>query len=155
MARGQSSLNSIQIVWMNSSFPDLLRLFQLRQPGILNPASIHKLKDPVGSSKPRHRRDGLNGFAKFYFLPPQSLHSELVQPPKECQKRSHVQQAEPNRLVPGGRDDEVQTRTLFIPDSVVIAGDHVKSVLARRKVRIESLSPCAGALPVGVDAFEF
>jgi hypothetical protein len=71
------------------------------------------------------------------------------------EESKHVNPPEPSRLVPGGRDDEVQMRTLFIPDSVVIAGDHVKSVLIRRKVRIESLSPCAGVLPVCVNAFEF
>src|SRR6202051_363419 len=80
-----SSLNAVQIVGMNSNFPDFLR-FQLRQAGIVNPASIQKLKGPAGSSDPRHRRNGLTGFAKFSFLPPELSHSELIQPPKECQK---------------------------------------------------------------------
>src|ERR1700760_2294700 len=64
-ARDQSSLNSIQIVGMNGNLPDVLWVFQLRQPGIFNPASIQKLNVVIGSSDPRHRRNGLKGFAKF------------------------------------------------------------------------------------------
>jgi hypothetical protein len=50
---------------MKSRFRDFPHFSQLRQAGVFNPASIHKLKDPVGSSDPRHRRNCLNRFATF------------------------------------------------------------------------------------------
>src|ERR1700758_141364 len=138
---------------MNCNFPDFLSV-QLRQPGILNPPSIQKLKGPAGSSDPRHRRNGLDGFAKFPFLPAKLLHSELIQRPKECQKRSYAQQAEPNRLVPGRRDGEVQSRSVFVPHSVVIAGDYSEMVVAGAEPRIKSFAPSAYVLPVFIHSVE-
>src|ERR1700757_1589461 len=119
-ARANSSYTSIQILGMNSTLPDFPGCSQLRHAGVLNPTSIHKLSDPVGSSDPRHRRNGLDGFAKFCVLPPQLLHSKSMQPPKECQKRSHAQQAKPGGLVESRPYGESHVCGCAGPDAVRI-----------------------------------
>src|SRR6266700_3571548 len=109
----------------------------------------------TSSGPPIHAIAGMVSKAsKVSFLPPQLLHSELMQPPKECQKHSHAQQAEPSRLVPGGRDVEVQMRSLFIPDSVVIAGYYLKMVLAGTKPVIKSFATSTRVLPVVIHSFQ-
>src|ERR1700749_2244496 len=77
-----------------------------------------------------------------------------MQPPKECQKRSHAQQAEPHRLVPGRLNDEVQTRSVLIPDSVVVAGDDSEMVVAGTEPGIKSFATSARVLPVFVHSFQ-
>src|ERR1700756_2224928 len=132
---------------MDSNCPDFLRFFQLRQAGIFNPASIPKLNSPVGSSDPRQRRNGLDGFAKFSFLPPQLLHSELMQPSKECQKCSHARQSEPVSLIVGWGD--VQSDRSFgpVPQPLAVAGDQPESIGAGPKVRVNGFSRCNRLAP--------
>src|ERR1700679_1159187 len=119
-ARVHSVFNSIPIFRMNSKCPDFLHFSKLRQAGIFNPASIPKLNGAIRCSDPSHRRNRLNGFAKFFFLSPQLLHSELIQPPKECQKCSHTQQPEPTGLVESRQYGESHARGYTRPDAIRI-----------------------------------
>src|ERR1700751_2518835 len=141
-ARAQSSHNSIQIFGMNSTFPAFLRFSQLRLAGILSPASIPKLNGSVGSSDPRHRWNGLNGFAKFSFLPPQLLHSESMQSPKECQKHSHARQAEPVSLIVGWGDLQCDRSFRPVPLPLAVAGDEPESIGTGPKIRVNGFSRC-------------
>src|ERR1700733_3500896 len=150
----QSSCNSILIFGMNRDCRTFLPVSELRQAGIVNHASIAKLNSPIGPSDPDHCRNGLYGFAKFTFLFPQLLHSESIQPPKECQKRSYAQRAEPNRLVPGGRDDEVQQCAGVIPNAMAVACSHSKTVVSGFKVGIEGLPPRPSILPFPVPVLQ-
>ena len=63
-------------------------------------------------------------------------HPQLMYPPDHPQKCHNACRAEPVRLVPSRRNHEVQRRAFFVPDTAVIAGNHVKLVVLRREVRV-------------------
>ena len=50
------------------------------------------------------------------------MNTYLITGPEQREEGEHAKPPEPNRLIPGGSDVEVQMLSLFIPDSVVIAG---------------------------------
>ena len=82
------------------------------------------------------------------------MNTHLINAPEQREESEHVKPSEPNRLVPGGRDVEIQTRSLFIPDSVVIAGDYSEMVLAGTKPGIKSFATSARVLPVFIHSFQ-
>ncbi len=57
-------------------------------------------------------------------------------------------------LVVSGRNREVQGRAFLVPHAAVVAGDHAKAILARRKIGVERLPAIAGVLPVAIHAFQ-
>ena len=90
----------------------------------------------------------------FFSCSLQLVNTQLINGPEQREESEHVKPAEPNRLVPGGRDVEVQMRSLFIPDSVVIAGYDSKMVLAGTKPGIKSFATSARVLPVFIHSFQ-
>jgi flavoprotein len=74
-------------------------------------------------------RHGFYSLAECPLLLMQMVNTHLITRPEQCEESEHVKPSEPNRLVPGGRDVEVQMRSLFIPDSVVIASYDSEMVL--------------------------
>jgi hypothetical protein len=66
----------------------------------------------------------------------------------------HGQHDKRPRLVPGRGDDEVERRALFVPDAVIVRGDHVEAVRARPQVGVKRLTPASRFLPRVFPAFQ-
>src|SRR5580658_2228081 len=79
-------------------------------------------------------------FQRHVELPLQMLKTKLIERPQQQNRNSHARNAEPDRLVPGRRDAEVQSCSFFVPDAVVVAGDHSKAIVAGSKPRIKSFA---------------
>src|ERR1700761_6001103 len=72
--------------------------------------------------------------------------------PRDQKHRSQTGQTQkPPGLVKRRLDDHVDRSPGFIPDTVVVTGNHEETIRARRYVRVEGLTSRAGVLPVGVD----
>src|SRR6266478_5429121 len=87
-------------------------------------------------------------------LPRQLTQSQLIEPPKQCQERSRARQAEPGSLVVRRGYGKIQERSGLVPHTAVIASHDAKAVVARREIRIESLTAIASVLPIAVPAFQ-
>ncbi len=78
--------------------------------------------------------------------------------PQEKQPINHQEdqrsytEVEPDRLVKLRRNHELHAVALQIPDSVVVAGDHLKDILPRLQVHIECLPSAGNILPVRVNS---
>src|SRR5580700_2470133 len=81
--------------------------------------------------------------------------AELIKEVQQHQQSSRARQTEPIRLVPGRRDTKVQRCAFFVPEAVVIAGDHAKAVFPRTKIAVESLTPRSRFLPSRIAPFQF
>jgi len=55
---------------------------------------------------------------------------------------------EPHRLIEQGLNDEFRHSSSVVPDTRVVARDHMESVTAWSEVRVESLASRDGSLPV-------
>jgi hypothetical protein len=78
----------------------------------------------------------------------------LINSPEQREESEYVKPLKPNGLIPGGQEDEVQMRSLFIPDSVVVAGYYSEMVLAGTKPGIKSFATSARVLPVCIYSFQ-
>ena len=74
--------------------------------------------------------------------------AEAHHPPKKCGRAEDQQRREPPRLIKSGLDDHAQTGPSLVPNAVVVAGDHAKTIVPRRQMGIERLAPGAGILPI-------
>src|SRR5690242_17944057 len=83
-------------------------------------------------------------------LPRQLPQSQLIEHPKQCQKRGHKRQTEPDGLVIGWGDGKVQERAGFVPHAAVVGRNDAEAIVTRRKISVESLSPIASFLPIAV-----
>src|ERR1700689_1234170 len=81
--------------------------------------------------------------------------AKLIKEVQQHQQSSRARHTEPIRLIPGRRDTKVQRCAFFVPEAVVIAGDHAKAVFSRVKVSVESLPPRSRFLPSCISAFHF
>src|ERR1700746_2675726 len=79
---------------------------------------------------------------------------ELIQRPKQRQESSRTEPAEPVRLVVRRGYGNIQERSGLVPYTAVIASHNAEAVVARREIRIESLTAIAGILPIAVPAFQ-
>ena len=75
---------------------------------------------------------------------------EKVQAPQCCSNRQGEKNPEPQSLVVGGRDNEGQFCSRFVPYAVAIARDHVKPIRPRGEVGIEGLAARPRILPAFV-----
>src|SRR5271165_4430529 len=139
---------------MNYSLPAQACRILYGQPRILHPAPIDERARAVGQSREGHGRNGLDGFAKFscslLYLP--DTHSKSR--PKQRQENSHTQRAEPVRLVVGGRNREVQSGTLLVPDPAVIAGHDPESIVTGREIRVLHLTDVHYLAPLRILSLE-
>src|SRR5713226_8860132 len=87
-------------------------------------------------------------------LPRQLLQPQLIEPPKQCQKHRYTRQTEPRGLVVRRGYGKIQERSGLIPHPAVIASHNAEAVVARREIRIESLTAIASILPIAVPAFQ-
>src|SRR5580692_563019 len=94
-------------------------------------------------------------FIKAGIQPPGDLaHAQAKSHPNSQKRNADAQHAEPRRLVPRRRDDEIQTCAFFVPDTVIVAGDYVEAVLPRAQIGIERLAARSRILPAGIAPFE-
>src|SRR5260370_35152392 len=79
-------------------------------------------------------------------------------PPEACpdeQGRGRgAEKKESSRLIKGGKDGELERRSLLVPDAVVVAGADLKPVVPGREVRIRRGPSPGRAPPVGVVALQ-
>src|SRR6266852_4092214 len=87
-------------------------------------------------------------------LPRQLTQSQFIEHPKQCHKRRYTRQTEPRRLVVRRGYGKIQERSGLIPQTAVIASDDAEAVVARREIRIESLTAIASVLPIAVPVFQ-
>src|ERR1700722_8555094 len=71
-----------------------------------------------------------------------------IEHPQNAPGREETNDAEPLRLIDGRSNGKGNGRSSFIPESIIVRGDYVKLVGARRKIRIESLPPGSCVLPI-------
>src|SRR5271167_68400 len=71
---------------------------------------------------------------------------------KSCKNQSG---SKPLCLINGWSDGEIEHRTAIVPDTVVVAGDHVKSIFAGSKVTVEGLAARSSVMPVSIATVQF
>src|SRR5580658_9262908 len=81
--------------------------------------------------------------------------AKLIKQVQQHQQSSRARHREPIRLIPRRRDTKVQGCAFFVPEAVVIAGDHAKAVFPRTKIAVESLTPRSRFLPSRIAPFQF
>src|SRR5882724_2061126 len=67
------------------------------------------------------------------------LHAHQVQQPQSADDRGDTKRGEPKRLIEGWYDRKVQTCAGFVPHPVVVAGDDLEPIVARRQIGVERL----------------
>src|SRR6202035_2416451 len=134
--------------------PGSLRLSQLRQAGIFDPASIPKLIGPVGSDDPRHRRDGLYRVAELRLLLLQLVNTHLITGAEQYKKGCQARQTEPVSLIVGRGDVQNDRSFLSVPQPLAVAGDQPESIGTGPKVRINGFSRCNRLAPTLVEVFK-
>ncbi len=77
-----------------------------------------------------------------------------VKRPEQKREDDATQQSKRYGLVVSRQNSEAHCRTSLIPYPVVVAGDNVKSIGARSKITVESLTPALWVLPIGIAAFQ-
>src|ERR1039458_1647769 len=82
------------------------------------------------------------------------IHPKKIDKPNGARSSDPTQRFEPPRLVKGGRDGEVQHRTSFIPYTIVVAGDHAKTVCSGTEIGIDCLAPVADIPPTLILSFK-
>src|SRR5215470_8742 len=93
-------------------------------------------------------------FQSHIELSAESLKTQLIKSPRQCEKCSHARDTEPICLEPCGYNGERQRCPSLVPDSVVVACDHPKAIRSRWEVSVEGLTPRSRVLPFLVSAFE-
>src|SRR5580698_1502564 len=86
--------------------------------------------------------------------PSNLLQAPLIGTPNHPQNSDSAKDMKPGRLEPGRSDTEIQTRAFFVPNAVVVARNNSKSIRPRTEVRIKSLAPSTGVLPVTIRALQ-
>src|SRR5271155_2732862 len=81
--------------------------------------------------------------------------AKLIKQVQQHQQSSRKRHTEPICLVPGRRDAKVQRCAFFVPETVIITGDHAKAVFPRAKIAVESLTPRSRFLPSCIAPFQF
>src|ERR1700691_1328634 len=81
--------------------------------------------------------------------------AKLIKQVQQHQQGSRARHTEPDRLIPGRRDTKVQRCAFFVPEAVVIAGDHAEAVVAGTKIIIKSLASSTSILPLLIVTLEF
>src|SRR5215472_14937436 len=93
-------------------------------------------------------------FQSHIELSSESLKTQLINSPRQCEKRSHARDTEPICLEPCGCNGESQRCPSLIPDPVVVRGDHTKAIRTRWEVGVEGLAPGSRVLQIFIAAFE-
>ena len=75
-------------------------------------------------------------------------------PPQQSETGEQDQRREPPRLIESRFNGNSQTRSNVIPHPIVVAGDHMKSIVSRGQPGVKGLAPRACALPFGIDPIE-
>jgi hypothetical protein len=91
--------------------------------------------------------------AKIY-LPGNLADASLVHQPHQREARGSEGKLKPHRLIERRQDAECPSGASLIPDSVVVARDHPKSISLRGEPIVEGLSPHASFVPVAILSFE-
>src|SRR5208282_5823504 len=81
--------------------------------------------------------------------------AQTVDAPEQCQKSGQRARTKPPGLEPGGGHTEGYSGTFLVPDAVIVARDHAKAVICRRKIGVERLTACSRILPFRVVTFQF
>ena len=75
-------------------------------------------------------------------------------PPQQSETGEQDQRREPPRLIESRFDGNSQTRSNLVPHPIVVAGDHMKSIVSRGQPGVEGLAARAYVLPFGIDPIE-
>src|ERR1700690_2495641 len=67
---------------------------------------------------------------------------------------TNTERHEPRRLKEGRRNVDYRDRAGLVPDAIVVARNHVKAKLTRRKLRVVGGAACSGVLPAVVDTLQ-
>ncbi len=130
------------------------RRFFPTQSCVFQPTPVHKRAVTLEIDSKGQRRHGLHSVAKSLLLLLQLTNTHLIHAPEQREESEHVKSSEPDRLVPGRRDVEIQTRSLFIPHSVAIASYDSEMVFAGTKPGVKSFATVARVLPVLIHSFQ-
>src|SRR5580704_12935232 len=111
---------------------------------------IDEVHCAVGQSGPGKCWNGFNHIPQLLFLTPQLPNAKSISPINQGQEGHDTQCAEPDRLVPGWHNSEIQGCTCLVPDAVVIAHDYTKPIFPRTQLRIKSFATSARVLPIAI-----
>ena len=81
-------------------------------------------------------------------------HPEPVKRRHQEGDRCDAQHKKPARLEPGGRNSQIHGCAFFVPNAIVIAGDHMEFVVAGPKLCVVGLTARAYVLPLVIHAIQ-
>jgi hypothetical protein len=85
----------------------------------------------------------------------QSAQTKHIKEAERSHHRYNTDDSKQCRLVKRRKDDKASFCAGLIPNAVIVAGDHVKAVIARWQVGVKSLPPILWILPVRIMSLEF
>ena len=114
---------------------------------LLHDAVVQLARDPgslllLGLHQPLVERVEVGG------VPLDAPHTDAIGAPEQRREGRGRERAEPDRLVVGGTDEEIQLRGAIAPHAVTIGGDHAKGMLPGRQIGVERLPPRTGVVPI-------
>jgi hypothetical protein len=89
----------------------MLTFFRV-QSCVFEPTPVHKSANAFGVDNESQGRHGFYCLAESLHLVLQLVNTHLITGPEQREESEHVKPSETDRLVPGGRDVEVQMRSL-------------------------------------------
>src|SRR5262249_22833427 len=108
-----------------------------------NRVGVFELSGPL-----RHEPDELA------FSPRERTHPVSVRPDADEGDPEGAQTVEPKRLIEVRLEGDLERGSLFVPESVVVARDDPKLVVAGRRVRVERRPPRSGVHPRRIKPLE-
>src|SRR5712671_6975432 len=82
------------------------------------------------------------------------MYSPAITNQEKKSREGNAKHYEPVGLIKQGSDTEFQSGSLLVPNTVVIASNNAKFVVARTQVTVVGLPPLTDLLPICIQAFK-